>query len=170
MAPADEASPCGSFLCERRQAQCYVLSSSRCSAARPPTAVLRADEPPRPPTGEVRLEGGRVVDYTIHFDRNSLQDSLHLGDGLIALTTLGSLLRFELPAVRLIREQIGVEDVTCLGRGEGDSLLAGLSDGRICPRRPRDARPSRCGEAPRRAPVGRLGPGSGRLTCGSGRP
>ena len=96
------------------------------------TAVLGADEPPRPPTGEVRLEGGRVVDYTIHFDRNSLRDSLHLGDGLIALTASGTLLRFELPAVRLVRERIGVEDVTCLGRGAGEAVLAGLSGGRVC--------------------------------------
>ena len=91
-----------------------------------------ADEPPRPPTGEVRLGSGRVVDYTIHFDRNSLRDSLRLGDGLIALTSSGTLLRFELPAVRLVRERIGTEEVTCLGRGEGEVVLAGLSDGRVC--------------------------------------
>src|SRR5438552_466736 len=77
------------------------------------TAVLWADEPPRPPTGEVRLDSGRVVDYTIHFDRNSLRDSLRLGDGLIALTSSGTLLRFDLPAVLLVRERIDTEEVTC---------------------------------------------------------
>jgi len=96
------------------------------------TAILRADEPPRPPTGEVRLASGRVVDYTIHFDRNSLQDSVRLGNGLIALTSSGALLRFDLPAVRLVRERIDTENVTCLGRGEGTAVLAGLSDGRVC--------------------------------------
>ena len=97
-----------------------------------PTAASRGDEPPRPPGGEARLESGRVVDYTIHFDRNSLRDSVRLGDGLIALTSSGTLLRFELPAVRLLAERLGVEEVTCLGRGEGDVVLAGLADGRVC--------------------------------------
>jgi ABC-type multidrug transport system ATPase subunit len=60
------------------------------------TVTLRADEPPKPTTGEVRIGSGRVVEYTIHFDRNSLRDSLRLGDGLIALTSSGTLLRFEL--------------------------------------------------------------------------
>ncbi len=68
----------------------------------------------------------------LHFDRNSLRDSLRLGNGLIALTSSGSLLRFELPTVRLVRERIGAEEVTCLGRGEDDAVLAGLSDGRVC--------------------------------------
>src|SRR5437868_513441 len=90
------------------------------------TATLRGDEPPRPPTGEVRLGSGRVVEYTIHFDRNSLRDSLRVGDGLIALTSSGTLLRFERPAVRLVRERIDTEEVTCLGRGEGAAVLAGL--------------------------------------------
>lgn len=97
-----------------------------------PTEPLRADELPKPPTGEVRLGSGRVVDYTIHFDRNSLQDSVRVGESLIALTSAGCLLRFELPTVRLVREQIGTEQVICLGRGEGGAVLAGLSDGRVC--------------------------------------
>ena len=95
-------------------------------------AHLRGDEPPRPTTGEVQLGSGRVVEYTLHFDRNSLRDSLRVGNGLIALTTSGSLLRFDLPTARLVRERIGVEEVTCLGRGEGEAVLAGLSDGRVC--------------------------------------
>lgn len=94
--------------------------------------ILRAAEPPMPPTGEVRLGSGRVVDYTIHFDRNSLRDSVRLGDKLIALTTSGALLGFELPGVRLVQERIDVGEVTCLGRGEGAAILAGLGDGRVC--------------------------------------
>lgn len=93
---------------------------------------LRADERSAPPTATVRIASGRVVESTIHFDRNSLQDSLRIGDDLIALTTSGALLRFELPAVRLVRERINAEDVTCLGRGEGGAVLAGLGDGRVC--------------------------------------
>jgi hypothetical protein len=96
------------------------------------TATVRGDDPPRPPAGEVRLESGRVAQYTIHFNRNSLRYSVRLNDGLIALTSSGTLLRFEMPAVRLIRERIGTDEVTCLGRGEGEAVLAGLSDGRIC--------------------------------------
>jgi hypothetical protein len=63
-----------------------VLPAVLCVAAL--SVVLRADEPPRPPAGEVQLGDGRVIAYTIHFDRNSLRDSLHLSDGLIALTHL----------------------------------------------------------------------------------
>jgi hypothetical protein len=95
-------------------------------------ATLLADELPIPSTGEVRLKSGRVVDYTLHFDRNSLRDSLRYEDGLIALTSSGVLLRFELPAIQLIRERIDTVEVTCLGRGEGEAILAGLADGRIC--------------------------------------
>jgi hypothetical protein len=94
-------------------------------------ATLRGDEWTPPPSGEVRLASGRVVDYTIHFDRNSLRDSLRVGDALIALTSSGALLRFELPAVRLVRERID-DEVVCIGRGEGEAVLAGLADGRVC--------------------------------------
>ncbi|MGO9922345.1 MAG: hypothetical protein ACLQIB_47565 [Isosphaeraceae bacterium] len=92
-----------------------ILAAVLCGAAS--TANLGADEPPRPPTGEVRLAGGRVVDYTIHFDRNSLQDSVRLGNRLVGLTSSGAFLRFDLPAVLLVRERIGFEDS---GRNEGD--------------------------------------------------
>jgi hypothetical protein len=95
------------------------------------TVIVRADEWPRPPGGAVRLATGRVVDFTIHFDRNSLRDSLRVGDGLIALTSSGALLRFELPDVRLVKERIDVE-VACIGRGERGSVIAGLPDGRVC--------------------------------------
>ena len=94
-------------------------------------AILRGDEWPRPPSGQVRLGGGRVVDYTIYFDRNSLRESLRVGDGLVGLTSSGVLLRFELPAVRLVRERID-DEVACIGRGNGGAVLAGLPDGRVC--------------------------------------
>jgi hypothetical protein len=98
----------------------------------PLLSISRADEPPGPPTGQVRLAGGRVVEYTVPFDRNSLQDSLRVGNSLIALTSSGALLRFELPEVRLVREHVEPQEVICLGRGEGAGVLAGLADGRIC--------------------------------------
>ncbi len=100
--------------------------------ALPLVPVSRADEPTGPPTGKVRLAGGRVIEYTVPFDRNSLQDSLRVGDSLIALTSSGALLRFELPEVRLAREHVETTEVQCLGRGKGVEILAGLADGRIC--------------------------------------
>ncbi len=100
--------------------------------ALPLVPVSRADEPAGPPTGEVRLAGGRVIEYTIPFDRNSLQASLRVGNSLIALTSSGALLRFELPKVRLAREHVQATEVQCLGRGKGAEILAGLADGRIC--------------------------------------
>jgi hypothetical protein len=93
--------------------------------------VARADDSPRTPSDEIRLASGRLINYTIHFDRNSLRASVRVGDGLIALTSSGVLLRFELPAVRLVRERID-DEVTCIGKGEGETVLAGLADGRIC--------------------------------------
>lgn len=113
-----------------RPVRCPLLLAILCATVL--TATLRADEPPKPPAGEARVGAGRVVNYTVHFDRNSLRDSVRLGDGLVALTSAGTLLRFEFPAVRLVRERVEAVDVTCLGRGDGDSVLAGLSDGRIC--------------------------------------
>jgi hypothetical protein len=94
-------------------------------------AILRGDEWTPPPFAEVRLASGRAVEYAIHFDRNSLRDSVRVGDGLIALTSSGVLLRFELSAIRLVRERID-DEVACIGRGEGEAVLAGLADGRIC--------------------------------------
>jgi hypothetical protein len=94
-------------------------------------AIVRASEWPQPPSGQLLLPSGRVVDYAIHFDRNSLQASVRVGDGLIALTSSGALLRFELPAVRLDRERID-DEVTCIGGGENGGLLAGITDGRVC--------------------------------------
>ena len=67
----------------------------------------RGDDVPKGVTGDVKLSSGRVASYTLHFDRNSLRDSLRLGDSLIALTSSGTLLRFELPTIRPARERIG---------------------------------------------------------------
>jgi hypothetical protein len=97
-----------------------------------PIAILKADQPPKVQTLDVRLASGRAATCTIHFDRNSLQASIRVGNGLIALTTSGALLRFELPAIQLIRERIGTEEITCIGHGQGETILAGLSDGRVC--------------------------------------
>jgi hypothetical protein len=107
----------------------FLLSGAVCGLL---AASLRGGEAPEPPTGEVRLESGRVAHYSIHFDRNALADSLRIADGLIALTSSGALLQFELPALRLVRERIDTAEVTCLGRGEGDTVVAGLADGRVC--------------------------------------
>ncbi len=97
-----------------------------------PVSFSLGDEASGPVTGEVRLASGRAVNYAIHYDRNSLRESVRSGDSLIALTSSGALLRFELPAIRLVRERIDVAEITCLGRGEGETVLAGLSDGHIC--------------------------------------
>ena len=83
-------------------------------------------------SAEARLTSGVVARCEYHFDRNSLRQSLRAGDSLIALTSSGNILRFALPAVRLTRERVGAEVVTCLGRGVDDEVLAGLSDGRVC--------------------------------------
>ena len=96
------------------------------------TPALAGDGVGEPPRREARLDNGRRLEYSILFDRNSLTDSVRVGEGLIALTTAGALLRFDLPAVRLSRERTDLGQVTCLGHGEGDAILAGLADGRVC--------------------------------------
>jgi hypothetical protein len=106
-----------------------VVAAFSCGASA--ALVARADDSPRTPSDKIRLASGRLINYTIHFDRNSLRASVRVGDGLIALTSSGVLLRFELPAVRLVRERID-DEVTCVGKGEGETVLAGLADGRIC--------------------------------------
>ncbi|QEH38693.1 Two component regulator propeller [Aquisphaera giovannonii] len=88
-------------------------------------------EPPGPVTGEVRLANGRTASYAIHFDRNSIRASMRSGDSIIAATSSGALLRFDLPGLRLVRERVDPEPVTCLGAGEGGAVVAGYRDGRI---------------------------------------
>ncbi len=94
--------------------------------------VLARQDPPRQPARQIRLESGRVVEYTIPFDRNALQASERAGNSLIALTSSGVLLRFQLPDVRLVHEHAETVEIKCLGRGEGGAILAGLADGRVC--------------------------------------
>ncbi|WP_165221769.1 hypothetical protein [Aquisphaera insulae] len=89
------------------------------------------DEPPGPATGEVRLASGRAASYAIHFDRNSIRASVRSGDHLIAATSSGALLRFDLPGPRYVRERVDPEPITCLGTGEGGAVIAGYGDGRI---------------------------------------
>jgi hypothetical protein len=96
------------------------------------TAAVWGAEDPIGSAGEVKLASGRSASYTVHFDRNSLRDSCRVGDSLIALTSSGTLLRFELPAIKLVRERIGADEVTCIGRGEAAAVLAGLADGSVC--------------------------------------
>ena len=113
-----------------RSRESRALLALLCAASL--ASFSRAQDPPLPPARQVRLESGRIVEYTIPFDRNSLQDSVRVGNGLIALTSSGVLLRFELPDVRLVHEHAETVEVKCLGRGEGGAVLAGLADGRIC--------------------------------------
>ncbi len=93
---------------------------------------LGADGPPQPLAGHARLPSGRDIEYVLHFDRNSLQSSLRLSSGLLALTSSGVLVRFELPSYRSAREQFEAGEVTCLCRGKGEEALVGLADGRVC--------------------------------------
>ena len=113
-----------------RSRECRILLALLCAASLSPFS--RAQERPLPPARQIRLESGRIVEYTIPFDRNSLQASERADNSLIALTSSGVLLRFQLPDVRLVQEHAETVEVKCLGRGEGDAILAGLADGRIC--------------------------------------
>ena len=58
-------------------------------------------EQPKPPAGEVRLGSGRVVDYRVDYNRNSIQHSLLVDGGFIASTPSGALMKFESPSMRL---------------------------------------------------------------------
>ncbi|WP_165068836.1 hypothetical protein [Paludisphaera rhizosphaerae] len=114
----------------RRSCTGLIAVAALCGTAS--TVSLRAEEPPRPATGRVSLASGRAIDYTVHLDRNSLQDALQVGNGLIALTSSGALLRFDRSEVRPDRERVDVAQFVCLGRGEDGSVYAGLDDGRVC--------------------------------------
>ena len=95
-------------------------------------AALRADEGSGAASARIELPSGVTARYEYHFNRNSLRDSRPVGDALVALSSSGNLLRFDLGTRKLTREWFGPSMVVCLGRGEGDSLLAGLEDGRVC--------------------------------------
>ncbi len=84
------------------------------------------------PTGTVRLGTGITAHYAYYYNRNALADVVLAGDAVIALTDSGNLLRFERASLRLTREWFGPVPVTCLGRAEGEAVLAGFADGRVC--------------------------------------
>ena len=48
-----------------------------------------ADDVPQAHTGEVRPASGRVATYAIHFDRNSLRDSIRADRSLLLATGAG---------------------------------------------------------------------------------
>ncbi len=84
------------------------------------------------PTGTVRLGSGLVANYAYYYNRNALADATRAADAIIARTDSGNLLRFDRTTLKLTREWFGPVPVTCLGRGEGEVVLAGFADGRVC--------------------------------------
>ncbi len=120
------------------------------------SAALRADDYPLPPSGDVRVASGRAIQYTIHFDRNSLRNSLRVGDSLIALTSSETLLRFELPTFHLARAHRCRRSHV---RGARRERRAPRRIGRrsCVPDQPPYARPDNLGHAARRGALGRLG-------------
>ncbi len=83
------------------------------------------------PAGVVRLTSGPTAHYAYHYDRNALAELVRAGDAVIARTDSGNLLRFDRATLKLTKEWFGPVPVTCLGRGEGDIVLAGFADGRV---------------------------------------
>src|SRR5262249_54427510 len=83
------------------------------------------------PTGTVRLASGLTAHYAYHYNRNALAEVLRAGDALVALTDSGNLLRFDRATLGLTKERFGLPPATCLGRGEGDTVLAGFGDVRV---------------------------------------
>ena len=100
--------------------------------AAPLWAVARGNDVSGPVTGEVRLASGRTVSYTIHFRPELAARQCPLRRWPHCAHIVRRSLRFELPAIRLVRERMGSEEISCIGRGEGETILAGLSDGRVC--------------------------------------
>ncbi len=84
------------------------------------------------PIGAVRLGSGITAHYAYYYNRNALADVVLAGDSVIALTDSGNLLRFDRASLKLTREWFGPVPVTCLGRAEGEAVLAGFADGRVC--------------------------------------
>jgi hypothetical protein len=107
-----------------------------------PLVVLALWNPPCPgdepglvsPAGTVRLGSGLTARYSWSYyngDRNAMADAVRAGDALIALTGSGALVRFDAATLKPAREWSGPVGATCLGRGEGDTVLAGYADGRV---------------------------------------
>jgi len=83
--------------------------------------------------GESRTAAGLRVGYEYSYDHNAIVASRRSGDALIGLTSAGNLVRFALPSLRMTRQQVGPEEVTCLGDGgRPGEVIAGLADGRVC--------------------------------------
>ena len=59
-------------------------------------AALRAEEGSGAASAKVQLPSGVTARYEYHFNRNSLRDSRPVGDALVALSSSGNLLRFDL--------------------------------------------------------------------------
>jgi hypothetical protein len=82
--------------------------------------------------GEVQLGSGLKARFSYHFDRNALVASRDVGDALIAVTRSGNLLRLDRASFKITHECVGPAAALCLGVGDGDAVLAGFEDGRVC--------------------------------------
>jgi len=109
-----------------------LLSLSLSLAALGAIRPTAADEPTKPQTGQVRLEGGRLVEYATHYNRNAIRASARLGNGLVIATQSGVLQRFDSLSAGPTRERAGVRGLASLATGEGESIFAGFDDGRVC--------------------------------------
>ncbi len=93
-----------------------------------------ADEPrsvPLAPDGTVQLASGASADYEWHQPPRGLAQLVPAGDGLIARTESGRLLRYDPETLRPTRRWTGSALATSLDRGPDGTILAGLADGRV---------------------------------------
>lgn len=86
----------------------------------PPASVLEGV------VGTVELPSGPRVHWAHDFNRNALVAARAAGDGLVALTDSGHLLRFDLATMKLAAERASPGAVRCLGSGPGGAILAGV--------------------------------------------
>ena len=107
------------------------LAALLCLAALVPHPASAA-EGSQASVGDVRLPSGLAAHYEYQYDRNALLDSRRAGDALIALTRAGGRLGFDVKTLKLAGEWFGPVAATCLGQGEGDAVLVGFEDGRVC--------------------------------------
>ncbi len=91
-----------------------------------------ADEIKGPVTGSVVLPSGLAARYEYHYDRNALQDSRRQGGALVALAGAGNLLRFDVASRAVTAERVEPARAVCLGGGDGDPVVVGFDDGRVC--------------------------------------
>lgn len=83
-------------------------------------------------SGVVQIQNVGKVRYTYHYNRNALEDAVVLGDGVIALSESGNLLRFERESLALVREAFGSPPAYCIGCDSRQQVYVGLVDGQIC--------------------------------------